>query len=383
MSSLTPSTGAPASPEHHDLYLDWLRGLAALSVFLTHVRGGFFVKWSDLDPSSHGPVNYVLFLLTRLGRESVIIFFVLSGYLVGGHALAAFRARRYSLPGYLAARIARLYAVVIPALLLTGVLDFLDGEWDRTRDGAQQLLVNLLFLQDILGGTYGSNDPFWSLSYEWWFYILFGFALFAIACSSMRTTAIGTAVLAGSVWLLALKCPQILLMLPLWLGGVLVSGAPALRRAPKLITIPLSFAALCAALMVSNTRWDWQGDYIVGIAVAVFLYFLRTLDQRPKGAWFSLGHKLAAFSFSLYALHFPLNKLVLSLFVQERVRHAGPREWLQWAAIVLAEVFVCWVFYWLFERRTPALRKALLRVISRGSAANPVGRQQPSSILHR
>ena len=132
---------------------------------------------------------------------------------------------------------------------------------------------------------------------------------------------------------------------------------------PELITLPLSFAALCAALMVSNTRWDWQGDFIVGIAVAVFLYFLRTLDQRPKGAWFSLGHRLAAFSFSLYALHFPLNKLVLSLFVPERVRHAGPREWLGWTAIVLAEAFVCWVFYWLFERRTPALRKALLRII--------------------
>jgi peptidoglycan/LPS O-acetylase OafA/YrhL len=377
MSSLIPSAGAPASSENHDVYLDWLRGLAALSVFLTHVRSGFFVKWSDLDPSSHGPVNYLLFLLTRLGRESVIIFFVLSGYLVGGHALSAFRRGRYSLTAYLAARIARLYAVVIPALLLTGVLDFLNGEWDRTRDGVQLLLVNLLFLQGIFGGTYGSNAPFWSLSYEWWFYILFGFSLVVIARSSTRTAALGTAVLAGSVCMLALKCPQILLMLPLWLGGVLVSSVPA-PRYPKLITIPLSFAGLCAALMMSNTRWDWQGDFTVAVAVALFLYFLRTLD-RPKSARFSVGHKLAAFSFSLYALHYPLNKLVLSMFIRERVRHAGAWEWLQWTAIVLAEASVCWVFYWLFERRTPALRKALLRVISLARATNPGARQQPSS----
>src|SRR5215813_3058612 len=78
-------------PERHDAYLDALRGIAALTVFLTHVRGSFFVKWSDLDAASQGPLNYALFVLTRLGRESVIIFFVLSGYLVGGQALLALR----------------------------------------------------------------------------------------------------------------------------------------------------------------------------------------------------------------------------------------------------------------------------------------------------
>lgn len=32
----------------HDAYLDGLRGLAALTVFLTHVRSEFFVQWTDL-----------------------------------------------------------------------------------------------------------------------------------------------------------------------------------------------------------------------------------------------------------------------------------------------------------------------------------------------
>ncbi len=81
------------------------------------------------------------------------------------------------------ARIARLYVVIVPALLFTGILDYLHGAWDGTRDGPSSFLINLFFLQGIYGGAYGSNGPLWSLSYEWWFYILFGLSLTAVALS--------------------------------------------------------------------------------------------------------------------------------------------------------------------------------------------------------
>ncbi len=342
----------------YDLYLDWLRGLAAISVLVTHVRSGFFVQWSDLDLASHNAINYLLFLLTRLGRESVIVFFVLSGYLVGGQAWLAFRSRRYSLSEYLVARISRLWVVVIPALLLTGLLDFLNGEWSESRNGWQPFLVNLFFLQDILGNTYGSNGPFWSLSYEWWFYVLCGFALEVAA----RPGIVALSILAASGTLLALQCPAILLMMPLWLAGVLVRTLPV-ANTPKPMAVGLSLAALCAALLVSTTRLDWLGDYIVAAGVAALLYFLRTLRQ-PKDSGLSIGAQLAAFSFSLYALHFPLNKLLLSIVVPHRVSHAGPVEWLQCCGLAVLEISVCWLFYRVFERHTPLVRKALRGLVS-------------------
>ena len=354
-------TSAHSTAKPHDVYLDWLRGLAAVSVFVTHVRGGFFVKWSDLDPSSHGLINYLLFLLTRLGRESVIIFFVLSGYLVGGQALAALRSGRFSIAQYLVARASRLYTVVIPALICTAALDFAAGGWDSTRNGAQTGLLNLLFLQEIFATTYGSNAPFWSLSYEWWFYVLFGSALTLLAAPFTRAAAVALAVLGSAGVMLALKCPAILLTLPIWLAGALIRVLPP-SRAPMLISIPLPVVFLCAAMLVSNTRWDWQGDALVGLAVTVLVYFLRSAPQ-PASTGTPWGTRLAAFSFSLYALHYPLNQLCLSLVTPQRVSHAGPLQWLEWTGVVLFEGFVCWVFYWMFERHTPRVRSAVSAVM--------------------
>ena len=151
--------------EDHDAYLDGLRGLAALIVFLTHVRGEFFVQWTDLDAVSHGPLNYALFVLTRLGREAVIVFFVLSGYLVGGQALNARLKRRFSASTLL-------YRPTVPPLCrccprvasdLHRGLSGGDLEC-RVRNGAPVFGLNLLFLQQIFGDAYGSNGPLWSLA---------------------------------------------------------------------------------------------------------------------------------------------------------------------------------------------------------------------------
>ena len=330
-------------PERFSAYLDALRAVAALIVFLTHVRGSFFVKWSELDAASQEPLNYALFMLTRLGRESVIIFFVLSGYLVGGQALSALRCSRFSPVEYFAARVSRLYAVVLPALLLTAALDFLGGNWSDSHDGPMAFLINLVFLQQIFGEVYGSNGPLWSLAYEWWFYLMFGLLLIALAQASARTKAVALTLLGASVVMLALRCPQILLMLPLWLAGVLVRSLTPIRL-PGRLAVAGSFALLCAALILSSAQWNWIGDFAVGIATALFIYFIRSLPA-PRGRWTVLASQLAAFSFSLYAVHYPLNLFLFSWFERARVSHAGAKEWLVWAGIVLLEASICWCFY--------------------------------------
>ena len=373
MNAPIPSRRSDAVAANHDIYLDWLRGIAALLVLFTHVRNGYFVKWSDLDPSSQNHINYVLFVVTRLGREAVIVFFVLSGYLVGGHALSSYRKGRYTLQKYLVARIARLYVVIVPALILTGIFDALHGAWNASRDGLTTFLVNLFLLQGIYGGTYGSNVPLWSLSYEWWFYILFGLTLAAAASRSARTTVASALVLGLCASMLALKCTAILLMFPLWLFGVAARTLPSIRL-PRKMTIPVSLMALCFALGISSVRWDWKGDFAVGIATTAFIYFSRGLEPL-RYRWFPLGKNLAAFSFSLYAIHYPLNDFVMSFVIRKRLTHAGVVDWVLWTGIVIGEAVICYGFYWLFERRTPAVRAWLDRILpSHASAMDEAGR---------
>ena len=89
------------------IYLDAVRFIAALAVFFSHVgariySGGF------------------LWQANSAGTPAVVIFFVLSGFVIGYVS----GRRETSGSAYFVARAARLYSVVIPTLLLTAGLDW-------------------------------------------------------------------------------------------------------------------------------------------------------------------------------------------------------------------------------------------------------------------
>jgi peptidoglycan/LPS O-acetylase OafA/YrhL len=84
---------APPRPRADNRVLNVFRSAAALAVVLGHVRLLFFEDYATAD---HDPVTAVLYALTSLGSEAVIVFFVMSGYWVGGSVIAGFRAGAFS-----------------------------------------------------------------------------------------------------------------------------------------------------------------------------------------------------------------------------------------------------------------------------------------------
>lgn len=65
-------------------FLDLSRALAATMVLLVHLRDPLFRGWSALDPSERNPLVRLWFFFGGMGFEAVVVFFVLSGFLVGG-----------------------------------------------------------------------------------------------------------------------------------------------------------------------------------------------------------------------------------------------------------------------------------------------------------
>lgn len=166
------------SPKELMPWLDAVRALAALAVMLGHLRGLYFVKWDDLHPDSKSWMNWGAFAATRMGREAVMVFFVLSGYLVGGNAIKCLTSGRFNLKSYAIARLTRLYIVLIPALAFTFYCDSLRLRVEPAYSGHWQLdsltfLKNIFFLNGICSPVYGSNSPLWSLAYEFWYYTRF------------------------------------------------------------------------------------------------------------------------------------------------------------------------------------------------------------------
>jgi peptidoglycan/LPS O-acetylase OafA/YrhL len=96
-----------------------LRTLAALAVLVHHVRPMLFQDYSGV------PHNVLVRALygQGLGHTAVIVFFVLSGYWVGGGVLRSVGSGRFNWCDYAVKRLVRLWIVLLPALMLTASLD--------------------------------------------------------------------------------------------------------------------------------------------------------------------------------------------------------------------------------------------------------------------
>ena len=235
----------PSSPA--SIHLDAIRGLAALVVFLNHWRALFFVDYSQLTHS--GVAAKVFYAVTGLGHSAVMVFFILSGFFISSSVFRAIGTHRWSWTWYAEQRLTRLYVVLIPALVLGAGWDLLGTHlFSQTpiyRDTADYQLMlkhpvaqmdtvrawlgSLFFLQGIRAPVFGSNGPLWSLSYEFWYYVLFPIGLLAVTRKS--TLAAKIAYAAAALLIVLFIGKVISLYFLIWLLGTLLCLCPPSRLA--------------------------------------------------------------------------------------------------------------------------------------------------------
>lgn len=145
--------------------LEAIRGFAALYVVLFHLL----------------PQKILLFgvnvgLLFRFGPEAVIVFFVLSGFVI---KYSWEKSKDRSFAYYFKRRFIRLY-VPLFFIFLMGYLIKCYSEGALANPDWPNLLANIFMFQDVISqkpnviaAAYMGNGVLWSLSYEWWFYMLF------------------------------------------------------------------------------------------------------------------------------------------------------------------------------------------------------------------
>jgi len=168
-------------------WIDLFRALAALAVLYGHGRTLFLKSVTPTETLSF--LSRVLYFLSGYGHTAVVVFFVLSGFLVGGAVIRAVREERWSWSRYAIQRGTRLYVVLIPALFLTVAWDYAEGVQSEglvpnddtavaiissstIRENTSPTIFagNLAFLQTIVVPPLGSNPPLWSLANEFWYY---------------------------------------------------------------------------------------------------------------------------------------------------------------------------------------------------------------------
>ena len=370
------------NPKSRLVHLDCLRGAAALLVLLEHLRAFLFVPFAKLG--APGVIAKAFYLVTGWGHQAVMIFFVLSGFLVGGSVIAALQKGTWSWKGYLLRRMSRLWVVLIPALLLTLFWDKLG--YGLCPGGYQGLFRelyhsgpspeipadwslpvffgNAFFLQTILVPCFGTNGPLWSLANEFWYYLLFPLFL-AVVTPSRPAPRILSFALAVGILLFLPK--SILIGGLIWLLGALVFVLIRSQRVKAVVSHPLWFVAAFAATagcLIASRRGGGEGfDAAIGVSVAMLV---AALACKPSGnrLYGMVSAGMSEISYTLYLVHFPLLAFLFFGFFKGNQMPPGFGAALWFSGVLLLTIAYSGAVWWLFERNTDRLRKFAEATIS-------------------
>ncbi len=340
------------------MLLDLVRGLAALTVFLTHLRGASFVDYGSLHDLDKSPFVAAVFGLTRLGHEAVLIFFVLSGYFVGGAVLRRTASGTFDLDEYSIDRITRIVWPLAPAVLLTFALSFV------TLGNVPSLSIvigNMVGLNGVLTPTIEGNPALWSLAYEIWFYIAAGAVAFAVA---QRGPARILAVVALAVSL-AVFCVLDVRYLAFWCIGAaaIYLVESRFKGVLALIGLPLMVLGI-AAYQLGTASKSFQGQVLMPAPLAEALvcvgfallipYLIAASRVVGRGSVARCSAWLSDISYSLYLFHYPILVALSTLWPRnDTFSMRALSTCFTKAAIALA---LCILLYHLFEKQTPRLR---------------------------
>tara|TARA_R110002096_G_scaffold285073_8_gene478902 strand:+ start:1227 stop:2282 length:1056 start_codon:yes stop_codon:yes gene_type:complete len=284
--------------------LEAIRGLAAMYVAIGHTFGSAT-------------------LVLRFGQEAVIVFFLLSGFVI---EYSHHHSHDKSFKGYFIKRVTRIYSVFVAMLVLCTVLiqpDLMSLDFWRILGG------NLLMLQDFEDGKPNVIVPtlfataLWSLHYEWWFYMLFYPISTYVEKRRQALLVSCVAIVSALIYVRFPEAvPRLTMYFLIWWVGVelaksyITNGAVKIRdlRVPAISTLTV---LLILSLNIQLYRQSGEtlkfGIHPVLEArhflAAILTLVVALLWQRMNWIGFSLlkiGVLIAPISYSLYISHQPL-----------------------------------------------------------------------------
>ncbi|BBG66607.1 acyltransferase family protein [Hydrogenimonas sp.] len=358
-------------------FLHFSRWLAAFIVVLSHVRAVTFPSYAELGKSEI--VWKLFYFMTSLGHEAVIIFFVLSGFLIGGEILRGMVNQKFNWRKYTIKRVIRLYIVLIPALFLTSILDHLgyfffndlngyDSFFEGGKESFGTFLLNLFMLQHSYGPLFGSNDPLWSLAYEFWYYLMF--PLIATFFFS-RQWKIKLLSLITLILIAMLINEKIILYFLIWLLGMAIwfIDENLLNKLPYpgfLLT-----ALFISVVAYSRYISGFIGDLLVGIIFGLIIIYFKSIPKIPRIVERTIQTKLNAFladfSYSLYLLHFPFMLLLVNIFYlifYDFKKTVSYSNFLFFLCMIILIYCYSYFIYFLTEKHTKKITHIVLDNIS-------------------
>lgn len=331
-------------------FLDVIRGISAIVVMFYHVILIYILPKVGLR-------GYLDGVAEVLASYAVMAFFVISGFVITISILKNIERNdgQFKPSEFMVSRLVRLYPPLINSLVLTiGVYSLihnfnlhgsesfrLAGDLFVIREKAildwDNILWSLIFLQGFFSkeAAPSLNGPLWSLSYEFWYYMV---AMFFVGWLVNKRQFWGWLMiivllplvyiehlfffpflstwLAGSVWALLYIKRQIIEKQFKVLFGPIVVGITAL-----VIFIVYKNGHLVIANPYIGSLSMFTQSLICWLGMLVAMRFI--LWQEGRSFNFFRADQLAKFSYTLYVIHFPL--LILGFSFLHPLLH--PLHW--------------------------------------------------------
>jgi len=359
-----------------------MRGAAALIVALGHARSLFFASVTGTTAAGQ----------LTIGDEAVMIFFVLSGYLVGGSVSRDMAADRWSWFDYLTKRMVRLWIVLIPAVFIGIGFDAIGVNFlaqhgsiyaapphqsyvqDSLSDQIKSVLIilgNLVFLQTIIVPTIGTNSALWSLSNEFWYYLLFPMGMLAVRYEKRPGHRVAYALAVVLIlWLIGGHASLLFLS---WLLGAGVAVVPrmipAARARGTLVMTAIVFGAVFLGIKKCHLPL-FIGEMVVALSVSALVYAIvcHTAPNQPSlYGW--IARWSSNLSYSLYLTHLPFLIFLCALInTPWQIAAFTAATFTKFLVSMVGALALAAFVYYCFESRTDVTRTFLGTSIRKYSA---------------
>lgn len=384
--------------------LDSIRGLAALAVVLSHTAIALPMFYAALSGQSSNDFFVEILTFTPLhllwtGHEAVILFFILSGFVL---SLPYLNNRKLVYKNYLIQRFFRIYIPYIVIILISiflqtllynpggiaGMSKWFNWMWMLPLD--KELFSHFLFMSGEL--THNYNTASWSLVHEMRISLIFPFLVLLIK----KTSFFHDITLILAVFLLRYAVPgdlayklsdTLYYALFFVIGAVLAKYREPLGSMFQQMNKALKLALFAAALLLYNWHWNFGmvlaetspyrslfedkaiGDLFIAAGACLFFMFAIYSPFTEK----VLTHKIPLFlgkiSYSLYLVH-PVVLLALFYALYNEANTLVLLAMVPVVSIVLAAFYYKWVEVPSMKIGKLLLSKPPIKVSTRAEVTN-------------
>jgi peptidoglycan/LPS O-acetylase OafA/YrhL len=291
--------------------IEALRGFAALYVLIHHLNigQGSFLK-------------YIL----QQGQVAVIMFFIISGFVLNLSNRDKIYNGKINFRNYFINRFKRIYPVLISSMIIAYFANclakskFVFFNW-------QEFVANLFNIQDLARHpgfwyeAFAGNTPLWSLSYEWWFYILFFPITKYVKFEYQRYVALGISIFGFFTYVLYPNQFSIIFeYFIVWWSGVELAQAWKSNKLVSVNNLSFIYGSLFILLALQIIRIYLYSEKLqisyypiinsLHTTFAIFLISAGLIWYKMKfiGFEYTFGNFkiFGPISYSIYLFHYPL-----------------------------------------------------------------------------